>query len=163
MTFTIEVQNDDNFAVDMSRLQQAAQTVLARHDVAADSAITVVISTDEAVQALNKQHRNIDAATDVLSFPADPLPPELAEEEDESYLGDVIIAFPYTKAQAEREGHDVGDSVALMVVHGTLHLLGYDHDTPENRAEMWAEQVAALKIMGIDAAIVPALEGSDDV
>jgi probable rRNA maturation factor len=163
MPFMIEVQNDANFAVDTSRLQQAAQTVLARHDVAADSAITVVITTDEAVQALNKQHRNIDAATDVLSFPADPLPPELAEEEDEAYLGDVIIAFPYTKAQAEREGHDVGDSVALMVVHGTLHLLGYDHDTPENRAEMWAEQAAALKIMGIDAAIVPALEGSDDV
>ena len=161
MTFTIEVQNDENFAVDTARLQQAAQTVLSLHDVDADSALTVVITTDEAVQALNKQHRQIDVPTDVLSFPSDPLPPELADEE-ESYLGDVVIAYPYTKAQAEREGHDVGDSLALMVVHGTLHLLGYDHDTPENRAEMWAEQAAALKTMGIDEAIVPALEGMDD-
>lgn len=161
MTFTIEVQNDENFAVDTSCLRQAAQTVLVRHDVDADSALTVVITTDEAVQALNKHHRQIDAPTDVLSFPSDPLPPELADEE-EAYLGDVVIAYPYTKAQAEREGHDVGDSLALMVIHGTLHLLGYDHDTPENRAEMWAEQAAALKALGIDDGIVPALEGSDD-
>jgi probable rRNA maturation factor len=163
MTFEIELQNDDNFAVDVSRLQQAVQTVLARHEVGADSALTIVITTDEAVQELNKLHRQIDAPTDVLSFPADPLPPELAEEEESEYLGDVIIAYPYAKAQAEREGHDVADSVALMVVHGTLHILGYDHDTPENRAEMWAEQAAALKLLGIDEAIVPALEGSDDV
>lgn len=160
MSFEIDVQNEANFPVEAHHLQHAAKTVLMQHDVAADSALTVVITTNEAVQALNLQHRKIDAPTDVLSFPADPLPPELAEDEA-PYLGDLVIAFPYAKAQAEREKHVLMDSLALLVVHGTLHLLGYDHDTPEKRAEMWAEQAKALKALGIDEALVPALEGND--
>ncbi len=158
--FEIDVQNDEGFAVDSDALQRAARAVLLRHDVEEDSAMTVVITTDEAVHALNLQHRQVDSATDVLSFPADPLPEELAELED-PYLGDLVIAYPYAITQAEREGHAPGDSLMLLVVHGTLHLLGYDHDTPENRAEMWAEQGAALRELGIDEGIVPALETSD--
>jgi probable rRNA maturation factor len=161
--FEIDVQNDDGFAVDADALQRAARAVLGRHDVEDDSAMTVVITTDEAVHALNLQHRQVDSATDVLSFPADPLPEELAElaELEDPYLGDLVIAYPYASAQAEREGHALRDSLMLLVVHGTLHLLGYDHDTPENRAEMWAEQAAALRELGIDEGIVPALEASD--
>lgn len=156
MNFVVTVQNEAKFPVDTARLQQAAYTVLAQQAVVADSTLTIVITNDEAVQALNKQHRKIDAPTDVLSFPADPLPPELSE--DTPYLGDLIIAFPYANAQADREEHALGDSLALLVIHGTLHLLGYDHDTPENRAVMWAAQASALKALSIDEAIVPALE-----
>lgn len=162
MTFVIEVQNDHDYAIDVARLQQAAITVLNRHEIDADSTMSVVISTNETVHALNQQHRGVDSPTDVLSFPADPLPPELqALSDDPPYLGDLIIAHDYALEQAQREQHDFGDSLALLVVHGTLHLLGYDHDTPENRAEMWAEQAAALAVLGIDDAIVPALENSD--
>jgi probable rRNA maturation factor len=160
MSFAIEVQNEHNFDVDIARLQTSSATVLAQHDVDADSTLTIVITTDEAVQTLNKQYRKIDAPTDVLSFPADPLPEELADEE-EPYLGDLVIAYPYASAQAQREQHALGDSLSLLVVHGTLHLLGYDHDTPENRAEMWAAQAKALQTLGIDEAIVPTLESSD--
>ncbi|MEO1646460.1 MAG: rRNA maturation RNase YbeY, partial [Chloroflexota bacterium] len=74
---------------------------------------------------------------------------------------DLIIAFPYTQAQAKRLGHDINDTLALLVIHGTLHLLGYDHDTPENRAEMWSVQANTLSAMGISDAIVPALEDAD--
>ncbi|MDQ7026868.1 MAG: rRNA maturation RNase YbeY [Anaerolineae bacterium] len=158
MTFVVTVQNDARFPVDTSRLQQAAQTVLVQQAVEADSTLTIVITSDEAQQALNKQHRKIDAPTDVLSFPADPLPSELSE--DGLYLGDLIIAFPYANSQAKREGHALGDSLALLVIHGTLHLLGYDHDTPENRRAMWAAQATALKALGIDETIVPALENN---
>jgi probable rRNA maturation factor len=160
MSFVIAVQNELNFAVDAAHLQRAAQAVLSQHEADTESALTVVITTDEAVRALNQQHRNIDAPTDVLSFPADPLPAELAEDEA-SYLGDLVIAFPYASAQAKRENHDLGASLSLLVVHGTLHLLGFDHDTPENRAEMWAAQAKALQTLGIDDAIVPTLENSD--
>lgn len=158
--FEIDVQNDDGFAVDAASLQQAARAVLLRHDVDHESAMTVVITTDQAVHALNLQHRQVDSPTDVLSFPADPLPEELVDLEA-PYLGDLVIAYPYASAQAEREHHPLRDSLMLLVVHGTLHLLGYDHDTPENRAEMWAEQGAALRELQIDEGIVPALEGSD--
>lgn len=162
MSFVIDIQNDHDYAVDVLRLQQAAIAVLKRHDVEADSEMSVVISTNDAVHQLNLQHRDVDAPTDVLSFPADPLPPELRELSDDAlYLGDLIIAHDYALEQALREKHDFMDSLSLLVIHGTLHLLGYDHDTPDNRAEMWASQAEALTELGISDAIVPALENSD--
>jgi probable rRNA maturation factor len=164
MAFTIDIQNEHSFPVEAARLQAAAQTVLNLHDIDPDSSLTVVIAQNERVQALNRQFRGVDAPTDVLSFPADA--PPLDETADEPpYLGDMLIAFPYAAAQAEREGHNLGDSLALLVVHGTLHLLGYDHDTPENRADMWDAQEEALQKLNIPLAIVPALEegkGHDD-
>lgn len=148
----IEVLNEAGYAVDEPRLQAAAETALARHGAAQGSSLTIVVTDDEAVAALNRQYRGVDAPTDVLSFPMDSMPG------DTPYLGDLVIAYPYAKAQAEREGHALGDSLALLVVHGTLHLLGYDHDTPEHRAAMWAAQEGALMALGIPVEIVPALE-----
>ncbi|MEO1289908.1 MAG: rRNA maturation RNase YbeY [Chloroflexota bacterium] len=156
----ISIQNDKAYIVDVSRLEIAIQTVIERHDVPDTSSVIVVLTTNDEVKLLNATHRGIDAPTDVLSFPADPLPPELREE-NEHYLGDLVIAYPYALAQAEKLNHPLDNSLCLLVVHGTLHLLGYDHDTPENRAEMWAEQAQVLAILDIDDAIVPALEDSD--
>jgi probable rRNA maturation factor len=163
----INIQNEQNFLIDSVRLQAAAQAVIDRHEVDEESSLSIVVSTNEAVHALNLQHRGVDAPTDVLSFPAAPLPEELLaelEKEEESeppYLGDLVIAYPYASQQAASLKHDLSDSLALLVVHGTLHLLGYDHDTPENRAEMWEEQAAILDALDIDTSIVPSLEGND--
>ncbi|MEM9951340.1 MAG: rRNA maturation RNase YbeY [Chloroflexota bacterium] len=156
----ISIQNDKAYIVDVSRLEIAIQTVIERHDVPDTSSVTVVLTTNDEVRRLNATHRGIDAPTDVLSFPADPLPPEL-QEENEHYLGDLVIAYPYALAQSEKLNHLLDDSLCLLVIHGTLHLLGYDHDIPENRAEMWAEQAQVLAMLDIDDAIVPALEDSD--
>lgn len=150
--FEIEIVNEAGYPVDEARLQAAATAVLARHEVLDGSGLTVAITDDEAVAALNLQFRGIDAPTDVLSFPMDAMPG------DTPYLGDLVIAFPYASAQAEREGHALSDSLALLVVHGTLHLLGYDHDTAEGRAEMWEAQETALVALGVPPEIVPALE-----
>lgn len=160
MTFTIDVQNDAQYPLDEARLQAASVAVLQRHDVDPDSTLSVVVTDNESVQQLNLQHRSVDAPTDVLSFPADALPEDINDDEP-PYLGDLIIAFPYAQSQAEREGHMMSDSLSLLVVHGTLHLLGYDHDTPENRAEMWAVQAEVLSGLGIDLQIVPALEDAN--
>ncbi|MEL6526423.1 MAG: rRNA maturation RNase YbeY [Chloroflexota bacterium] len=162
MSHNIEIQNDSHYPdIDHAQLQKAILTVLQQQEEASDSGVTVVFTDDARVRELNKQHRGTDAPTDVLSFPADPLPPEIMGEDDIAYLGDLIIAFPYTQAQAKRLGHDINDTLALLVIHGTLHLLGYDHDTPENRAEMWSVQANTLSAMGISDAIVPALEDAD--
>jgi probable rRNA maturation factor len=160
VSFAIDIQNEHRYTIDRAVLQSAVETVLKRFNVRSNTSLSVVLTTNEAVQALNRQHRNIDIATDVLSFPAEPLPSEIAEEEA-PYLGDLLIAFPYASEQAKKLQHKLEDSFALLVIHGTLHLLGYDHDTPENRAEMWAEQEAILLELGIDTAIVPSLEGGD--
>ena len=158
MPFQIDVQNQGEppYPVDAKRIEEAAEAVLTQHDVHADSSLSVVIANNEFVQALNQQYRGVDSPTDVLSFPADE--PPVATDDEPPYLGDLIIAYPYASAQAAREQHDLSESLALLVVHGTLHLLGYDHDTAENRVEMWAAQESALRILNIPLDIVPALE-----
>ncbi|MCC6612936.1 MAG: rRNA maturation RNase YbeY [Anaerolineae bacterium] len=160
MAHEIEVVNEAGYDVDSALLRAAADCVLAQEHVAVDSAMTVVISDDEHVASLNKQFRDVDSATDVLSFPAAPSPVEIPDELP--YLGDLIIAYPYASAQASREGHNAHKSFALLVVHGTLHLLGYDHDTPERRAQMWEAQARALTTLGIPVDYVPALENPTD-
>src|SRR5690606_39966835 len=101
----------------------------------------------------------MDAPTDVLSFASQEgqdegaqandlaLPPELAAELDR-YLGDIIIAYPYTIQQAAHFGSTPAAELRLMVVHGVLHLLGDDHDSPEAEAEMWARQERVLAQFG---------------
>jgi probable rRNA maturation factor len=124
------------------------------------SELSIVIANDEFVRELNAQHRKIDKTTDVLSFPADPLPPEIADQEA-AYLGDLVIAYPYSLQQAVAHGHRPQDEFALLVVHGLLHLVGYDHDTPESQAEMWEQQAAILQKLKV-AIIVPDFVHSED-
>lgn len=160
MSFKVTIQNQGVYTIPQTRLQAAIQAVLTQETAAAGTSVTVVITDDAQVRALNKQYRQVDAPTDVLSFPAEQ--PALPDDPTPPHAGDLIIAYPYTAAQAAQYGHDLADTLVLLVIHGTLHLLGYDHDTPANRATMWTAQAKALQSLGVDTAIVPALEGEDD-
>lgn len=154
--FEIEVQIDDEYAslVDGENLRAAAKATLIANGIE-DAELTIVITSDAAVQQLNCDYRGVDAPTDVLSFAAQAgetehdlaLPPELTAELD-CYLGDIIIAYPYTLQQAEHFANTPAAELRLMVIHGVLHLLGDDHDTPEAEAEMWARQEAVLAQFG---------------
>jgi probable rRNA maturation factor len=110
--------------------------------------LTVVIADDAEVRDLNRDYRGIDAPTDVLSFSAmETAPSDVAfvvAGPDLPYLGDVIVSYGRTAAQAAEQGHSVEQELRLLVVHGVLHLLGRDHDTPQREAQMWAEQAAIL-------------------
>ncbi len=152
--FHIDLQNDLQYPVSASRLEEAAQAALSRWRE--EGALSIVITDDDTIMTLNQQYRGINTPTDVLSFPADAPPVTLPGEP--VYLGDVLIAFPYAADQAAREGHPLDDSLALLVVHGTLHLLGYDHNTPQNRAVMWAAQDEVLRMLHIATDLVPTLE-----
>ena len=100
---------------------------------------SVVITDNKVVQQLNRDYRGIDAPTDVLSF--DNIPdPDFPGEEDSPHLGDVIIAYPVAEKQAAAGRHTVLEEILLLAVHGTLHLLGFDHDTPVNKEKMWTAQ-----------------------
>ncbi len=157
MSYEIQVQNEAGYAVDEARLREAATAALDRHHAAPDTALSIVLTNDDAIRDLNRRYRAVDSPTDVLSFPAAAPPVQIPGEPP--YLGDLVIAYPYAIAQAERERHAPGESLALLVVHGTLHLLGYDHDTRANRAAMWSAQASILDALGIPLDIVPALEG----
>ena len=164
--YQIEVQVDEEWSdlVDAENLMAAAAAVL-RQAGKPSAGLTIVITDDEYVRTLNRDYRGVDAPTDVLSFASEPddapeafldeehapptlaLPPELVEEM-EDYLGDIIIAYPYTVKQAAHYQNSVAAELRLLTIHGTLHLLGYDHATPQEEAAMWAAQDAALVLFG---------------
>jgi len=151
--YSIEIQNEvgaENLPAE--RMVAAVHHVLDQHEVADNTTLTVVISDDSHVQELNMQFRGVDAPTDVLSFPADPLPEAI--EGEAPYLGDLIIAYPYTSREVAETGHSLDDELVLLVIHGTLHLLGYDHDNEVDQDEMWAEQSDALVAAKV-AIVVP--------
>lgn len=148
-SITIEVEEPFLETVDPELLEEAARAVLI-HEGVGRAALAVVVTDDETVRRLNRDYRGVDASTDVLSFAAQEgeeldgsLPPELAAELKEN-LGDLFIAFPYAATQAERYGHSMEAELQLLVVHGCLHLLGYDHDSPERQAKMWGAQAEIL-------------------
>jgi len=155
----VEIQNELEYDFDAKQLENAARVTAALQAVDEPASVTIVVTDDEAVAKLNQRFRGIDAPTDVLSFPS-------GEESgifegEPRYLGDLVMAFPYASSQAEREGFALNDSLSLLVVHGMLHLLGYDHHTFEARKAMWQAQEEALLALNISPEIVPALENAD--
>lgn len=98
--------------------------------------ITVVISDDKLIQDLNKKYLNIDRVTDVLAFPANEIDPETGNQ----YLGDIVISFPQLSRQAKDNFRDLNDELILLCVHGTLHLMGFDHADEKSKQKMWSAQ-----------------------
>lgn len=111
----------------------------------ANADITIVLTDDRQLHELNLDYLGVDAPTDVLSFPAAEMDPETGT----AYLGDIILSIPRAIAQAQAGGHPVEAEAQLLVVHGTLHLLGYDHATDEEKAVMWGEQAKVLEKLGL--------------
>jgi probable rRNA maturation factor len=166
MMYGIEFQiNLENVSIPEMRMREAITSALDLHEIDPATTLTVVVTDDVHVRDLNRQFRGIDTPTDVLSFPADPLPertPDTIDEETEApYLGDLIIAYPYTQQQALEADHELDDELVLLVVHGTLHLLGYDHDSAENEADMWATQAELLTLASVPIE-VPRFTFEDD-
>jgi probable rRNA maturation factor len=107
--------------------------------------VTLLVTDDEAVAAYNQQYRGVKDPTDVLSFAAqEPTPGFVMAPEMAAYLGDIVIALPFTRRQAAALNRTLIDELRLLAVHGVLHLLGYDHAEPEEEAIMWAKQDAIL-------------------
>jgi probable rRNA maturation factor len=154
----VQVQIESGEELPVARIRRAVEWVLDAHRAAPGSGVSVVITTDEAVRRLNQQFRAVDRPTDVLSFPAGP---PLIPGEAEPYLGDLMLALPYVQRQAQAERHSVSDELVLAVIHGTLHLLGYDHDTAEHQSSMWSIQARALQALGV-VITVPRYEFSGD-
>lgn len=102
--------------------------------------ITISIDKNKKIKELNKLYRGIDDATDVLSFAFNEIDPETGNE----YLGDVIISFPKVVSQARMKDHSVREELALLIIHGILHLSGYDHDSKEKEKQMFALQEKLL-------------------
>jgi probable rRNA maturation factor len=138
----IYLQLNDLYAnfVTPSLFEQTAQAVLDHQGIPLTPDLSIVITGNPEIQALNQEFLGIDAPTDVLSFPSDELDPDTGNR----YLGDVIISYPQAEAQAQAGGHNVTAELQLLVVHGVLHLLGHDHADEDQQKEMWAAQAEIL-------------------
>jgi probable rRNA maturation factor len=101
-----------------------------------DQDLTLRLIDDQEMQQLNQTFRGEDKTTDVLSFNQDIQDPETGQ----FYLGDILISLPQATRQAAEHGHSLEKEVAFLAIHGTLHLSGYDHYTPEEKAVMWPLQ-----------------------
>lgn len=112
-------------------------------------ALALTVTTSQRVRSLNRAYRGIDRATDVLSFSqregdAMPQPPGAP-----MVLGDVVVSLELAARQARTFGHGLARELAFLCVHGTLHLLGYDHETPDDEAVMMGKAETALLSLGL--------------
>jgi probable rRNA maturation factor len=121
--------NEQALSLDEGRLSALAAHVLDSEDVDDEAELSVLLVTPEHMKTLNARFAGEDRATDVLAFP-------MEDDEDATLMGDVVICPRVADANARRYGHSLTDELEIVLVHGTLHLLGYDHQGPEDRAEM---------------------------
>jgi probable rRNA maturation factor len=141
----VEVQIAPAFVQTLAgkHLEAVAEAVLRREG--ASGQVTLVVTDDQGMQELNRDFMGIDAPTDVLAFSAQEGDDAFVVAPDgEGYLGDVVISYPRAEAQAEELGHPLELELNLLIVHGVLHLLGYDHAGYAEKTVMWAKQDAIL-------------------
>ena len=134
--------------VAVERLVEAARITLA--DEGRNRAeVCIVLTGDEEMKQLNRTYRCLDQTTDVLSFSAQEGQGSFVVGDPKAgvYLGDIVIAYPYARRQAEAQGHDVDMELSLLVIHGVLHLLGYDHSEVEEEGRMWDRQRQLLRLL----------------
>ena len=133
-------------------IKKCAKAALDYMNFRSDVEISVMLTDNEGIRVLNSLHRGIDRATDVLSFPMFEYDEDGEIIEDyvefnemgELCLGDIVISVERAYEQAEEYGHSVRREMGYLAAHGLLHLLGYDHETEEERAEMRRKEEAAL-------------------
>ena len=163
MTFYVENETNQEFPFDIERLVgQVMETVLDSEGCPYEAQVNVLITDNEGIHQYNRDYRQIDRPTDVLSFPnldfeipADfsNLEEHMADyfdpESDELLLGDIILSADKVYEQAESYGHSVEREFAFLVAHSMLHLCGYDHMEPSEAVVMEEKQEKVLQQIGI--------------
>ncbi|MBQ5437502.1 MAG: rRNA maturation RNase YbeY [Firmicutes bacterium] len=115
-----------------------------------DVSLSVTIVGKDEIRVLNRDYRNVDSVTDVLSFPAYGDEEEISlEEGEELSLGDVVICEERAREQAEEYGHSFDRELIYLFTHSVLHLLGYDHMTDEDKAVMREKEEAVMSALGL--------------
>ena len=151
----VNVLIDDELKVklDIGWLRGVAEQVLLALGAGANAELGLFIATGERVKRLNRDYLGRDEPTDVLAFSAREEigadhPPFVPPPDGVLHLGEVIIAYPQAVKQAEEYKHSVKREIAVLVIHGVLHLLGYEHDTPELELKMRAREKEVMSHIG---------------
>ena len=137
--------------IEASWLEHVSEKILAAQGADSGAEFGLVIAGQEKVRQLNLNYLGEDESTDVLAFSmlSEPsgggIVPFVVPPDGIKHLGEVIISYPQAVIQADEHRHSVKREIAILIIHGTLHLLGYDHDNPEMEREMRTQETKILK------------------
>jgi len=162
MTIYIEEECEVDFDFDYEKIaKDVINTAIDHFEFPFEAEVSVTLTDDEGIHAINKEFRDIDSPTDVLSFPMIEYQSagdfsKLEEMDDcfnpetgEATLGDIVLNVPRIHKQAEEYGHSVLREYAFLIAHSMLHLFGYDHMTESEAKVMEAKQEEILEILNI--------------
>lgn len=165
MTVNFEVEVDIPFTFDYEDIaKKVVEAALDQEECPYECEVSITITDDEAIHELNREYRDVDRSTDVLSFPMvdyetpadyddieETQPDCFHPETGELMLGDIVLSVDHILAQAEEYGHSILREYAFLIAHSMLHLIGYDHvDVPEEEArDMEEKQEKILQTLGI--------------
>ena len=138
---TVEINNESEMPVDEAQLLRLAAFVLESMRVHPDTELGVMLVGEAAIEKLHIDWMNEPGVTDVLSFPMDELRPGRPDSVTPAgMLGDIVICPQVAEMQADAAGHDTAQEILVLLTHGMLHLLGFDHAAPDEEAEMFGLQ-----------------------
>lgn len=143
---------DENLQHEEDLIKKVIDTVLAEEKILKNLDVYITLTNNENIKNINNEHRNIDKATDVLSFPMfERNEIDLLRKEDsaEDILGDIIVSIEKVREQAEEYGHSFERELAYLVTHGMLHLLGYDHMIDDEKVIMRKREEEILNVLNI--------------
>ena len=149
MEINILIDNEYKPQLKSKWLKGVIRQILNNENVSIKSEVSLVITGDDKIHELNLKYLEEDRPTDVLSFPMnehlETTPVFVNVADGKLHLGEVIISYPQAVKQAEEHNHSVHREVIILLIHGVLHLLGYDHDIPEREQVMRSRESAILK------------------
>jgi probable rRNA maturation factor len=135
---SIEILNESERELDVDQLAKLSRFVMDAMRVHPEAELCIKAVDESTIAELNEQWMEKEGPTDVLAFPMDELRPGLVDEEpEEGVLGDLVLCPDIAERQGEAAGHGTWAEIELLTTHGILHLLGYDHYEPEEKAEMF--------------------------
>lgn len=152
LQFNLEVEAKRG-EVNRTRLRQLITAALDMENLDAPTEVSLTVTSDERIRDLNRQYRKVDAATDVLSFPLlshadlDGRGSFVTAPDGVLHLGDVVVSLERAREQAAEFGHPLKREMGYLVIHGLLHLLGYDHDTADEKRTMREREEAVLEMV----------------
>lgn len=123
----IDLDNQSDLTIDTSSLEKIANNLISKD-------IELIITNNEAIKILNKEHRGIDKATDVLSFPLEFDMPNMP-------LGSIVISVDFVQQKAKEYNHSLNDELQLLFIHGLLHLIGFDHEVDNGEHRQKEEEL----------------------
>jgi probable rRNA maturation factor len=152
---SIEINNETEYEIDNARVLRLAEFALDQLHIHPAAELAIQFVEEDPMSLLHEQWMDEPGPTDVLSFPMDELRPGTADDQTPAgLLGDIVVCPSFAESQAEKAGHPLINEILLLITHGILHLLGYDHAEPDEEREMFGLQKEILDAFFADESAV---------